>query len=365
MSAPKPHPWRKYLLSAVEIGSLWGFIGTCQMFYEYNILLNYQVLPDHFSLAILFQSVVIPIIIAGLLVGFFLMHRINNWLRRYPYWKALLFVFLSFSALYLGINLLAAMLYNMLHLNAGMTDKAVWHNVYLYFTGIENLKNYTFWSVINLLTILSLQINNKYGPGNFRAFLLGKYFQPTREERIFMFLDIRSSTLIAEQLDELPFFEFIKDFYKDATEGILRYKGEIDQYIGDEILVSWPLSVGLENCNCLRSFFAIQEHFRAQASHYQKRYGLVPEFKAGLHSGSAIVGEIGVIKKDIAFSGEVLNIASRIQSQCNDLGVDLLLSGMLLRQLNLPLHWQTECKGEVKLRGKASPVELWTVKAWS
>ena len=49
--------------------------------------------------------------------------------------------------------------------------------------------------------------------------------------------------------------------------------------------------------------------------HYQ--YGVVPEFKAGFHVGFATVGEIGVLKKIIAFSGDVLNTTSRIQSNCN------------------------------------------------
>ncbi|MEN0003893.1 MAG: adenylate/guanylate cyclase domain-containing protein [Bacteroidota bacterium] len=355
-----PQPLHTYLRSALQIGLFWGILGTLQMLYEYNVLVNYKVLPDYYSFPIIFQSIVIPIFISGLLVGFFLMHRVNVWLRKYPYGIALFYVLLSFSILYIFINICAAAVYNILYLEVEPNARIVWQNVWLYFTSWENFKNYVFWTSINLVTILALQINDKYGPGNFRAFLRGKYFQPQMEERIFMFLDLRASTHIAESLDELEYFEFVKDFYKDATDGILANRGEIEKYIGDEILIGWPVAEGLRYNRCIHAFFDIKATFEKRKQAYLKKYNVVPDFKAGLHVGKAIVGEIGVIKKDIAFSGDVLNTASRIQSACNELGVDLLFSEELAEQLDWEGDLELLPMGQVNLKGKQEEVALFS-----
>ena len=98
-------------------------------------------------------------------------------------------------------------------------------------------------------TLIMLMVNDKYGPGVFVDFLLGKYFKPRREERIFMFLDLRSSTTIAERLGEEKYFSFIKDVFKDATPSILDSRGEIYQYVGDEIVISWKMENGQKNAN--------------------------------------------------------------------------------------------------------------------
>ena len=67
----------------------------------------------------------------------------------------------------------------------------------------------------------------------------------------------------------------------------------------------------------------IRKVFNHRSSYYTANYGVVPDFKAGLHCGPVMVGEIGVVKRDIAFSGEVVGTAARIQNRCNHLEVNL------------------------------------------
>ena len=143
--------------------------------------------------------------------------------------------------------------------------------------------------MITIFTLIALLVNDKYGPGIFVSFLLGKYFHPKREERIFMFLDLRGATTIAEQLGESKYFNFLKDVFRDATPEILSSKGEIYQYVGDEIVISWKKDSGTLNANCLQCFFDIQQKLLDKASYYRENYnGIVPEFKAGLHFGFVI-----------------------------------------------------------------------------
>lgn len=223
------------------------------------------------------------------------------------------------------------------------------------------VRTFIFWIVVVLLTLVMLNVNEKYGPGVFGKLLIGRYHRPREEERIFMFVDIRSSTTIAERMGHIRFFNLLNDFYRDITNAIIYTSGEIYQYVGDEVVISWTMKNGVTNANCIRCFYGMQEAIQKSSPFYQEKYGLVPEFKAGLHCGPVTLGEIGVIKKDIVFSGDVMNTTSRIQSVCNKFRVKILFSKYLLDVLNLPPHDFTPKRmGIIELKGKRQKVELYT-----
>jgi adenylate cyclase len=210
-------------------------------------------------------------------------------------------------------------------------------------------------------TQFMLQVSDKFGPGILWKFLTGKYYHPRQEERIFMFLDLRSSTTIAEKMNSKKFFELLKEIFSDITESILNSQGEIYQYIGDEVVISWPTDRGLAENNCLLCFFRIEQALERRKEYYMQEYDLVPAFKAGLHIGEATVGEIGVIKKDIVYSGDVLNTAARIQGECNNQNVNILLSADLLDRMQLNGEYRHIALGEFPLKGKKDTTALYTM----
>lgn len=286
----------------------------------------------------------------------------DYWLRNKPYGLALFYMFLAYSFVSLVVVYFTNSYFYSRNLGQPFFSEIVQNIVLAYFVSFDYLKNFIVWLLIVLLTIIVLLINDKYGPGVFRDFLLGKYFRPKREERIFMFLDMRSSTTIAEKLGEERFFNFLKDIFEHVTPSIIYSKGEIYQYVGDEIIISWKMKKGLKNANCIRCFFDIQQALSQKMPYYQDKYSIAPEFKAGLHYGHVMAGELGVVKRDIAFSGDVLNTASRIQSKCNEMGVDILLSQFLLDKLALPPHtFEPRKIGDMLLKGKQQRVVLYTV----
>jgi adenylate cyclase len=204
-------------------------------------------------------------------------------------------------------------------------------------------------------------VNQKYGPGVFRDFLLGRYFRPRREDRVFMFLDLRGSTAIAERLGEERYFRLLQDLFRDVTPAILSTRGQIYQYVGDEIVVSWPLEEGVADGRCVSCFRGIRDALRERGPRYREAYGLEPELKAGLHCGSVMAGEVGIVKREITFSGDVLNTASRIQGKCNDLGVDLLISGDLMGALPERFRGVARALGDFALRGRSERIAVYTV----
>ena len=212
---------------------------------------------------------------------------------------------------------------------------------------------------INLLR----QLNRMLGPGTLMSLLLGRYHRPVAEDRIFMFLDLNNSTAIAAQLGPLRFNDFKNDFFHDIAEPVLSTRGRIYQYVGDEAVVTWTSERGLRQGNCLRCVFLVSERIHEQKARYLARYGIVPEFKAGLHGGPVVTAEIGDIKKDIVHSGDTVNTAARVEAQCRPLDRSVLVSESLLRRCEVPAELEVEDMGERELRGKVEALRLYSVRA--
>ena len=215
--------------------------------------------------------------------------------------------------------------------------------------------------VIYGLLVFFLQINHLLGEGILWKFVRGKYHKPREEERIFMFLDMKSSTTIAEQLGHVRFYALLNELFHEISQPVLQTKAEIYQYVGDEVVLTWNMKHGLKNSNCLNVFFMFQKRLLNNSAAYLENFGVKPEFKAGLHFGKVVSAQIGDLKREIVYNGDVLNTASRIQNECNKYGRDCLVSGTLMNRLKQINGFQWERLDAVKLRGKETEVELFSV----
>lgn len=215
--------------------------------------------------------------------------------------------------------------------------------------------------VIYSLLVFFLQINHLLGEGILWKFILGKYHKPREEERIFMFLDMKASTTIAEQLGHVRFYTLLNELFHEISQPILQTKAEIYQYVGDEVILTWEMAHGLKNSNCLKTFFMFQESLLRNSDNYLKTFGIKPEFKAGLHFGKVVSAQIGDLKREIVYNGDVLNTTSRIQNECNKYQRNCLVSGALMNRLKQINGFQWERIDTVTLRGKETEVELFSV----
>jgi adenylate cyclase len=212
--------------------------------------------------------------------------------------------------------------------------------------------------LIHLIVVFARHINRLLGPSTLLRYISGKYHRPRLERRVFMFLDLKSSTMLAETLGSEKYFSFLNTVFRDFSEPILERDAEIYQYIGDEVVLTWPVERGLHDANCVRVFIEILAEIHNRREYYQTQFGHVPEFKAGLHYGDVITAEIGDLKKEIVYNGDVLNTTARIQSMCNQFGQRLIASDALVSVLDMPEFIQPHPLGDVELRGKAEPIGL-------
>jgi adenylate cyclase len=219
-----------------------------------------------------------------------------------------------------------------------------------------------FFVVMAVAIQLVLQMNRLIGANVLRYFMAGIYHRPRPEERIFLFLDLEGSTQLAERLGSARYFELLRRLVDDLTEPVLATQGEIYQYAGDEIVVTWPLALGVRSGNCVRCFFAIRSALLLQSGRYQRDFGAVPRLRGGLHGGDVTAGEIGDLKMQIVFVGDILNTAARLEEYAKREALDLVVSGSLLERLELPSGLSASRCGELALRGKEERVIAFRVE---
>jgi len=284
----------------------------------------------------------------------FLLKKLNRHLKKYPFYL----VALIKVVLYTSISFLV---FNSLGLIFGLFQGKTLDEFYASLLTIGRITQILTALLMYSIIVLFLQISRLLGEGVLLKILYGKYHKPVEEERIFMFLDVKSSTTIAEKMGHKKFYSFLNSFFHEITEPVLMTRAEIYQYVGDEIVFHWTTENGVKDANCLSIYFLIKKKIEESRHQYLSEYGVVPEFKAGVHFGKVIIGQIGDIKREIVFNGDVLNTTSRIQDLCNTYHQDLIISRRLLSLLKLPDNYNQEYLGKIKLRGKEFDTHLYGI----
>jgi len=213
-----------------------------------------------------------------------------------------------------------------------------------------------YFALLALAVQFVLQMNRMIGANVLGYFMMGIYHRPIAEDRIFLFLDLQASTQLAERLGSNRYFELLRHFVDDLTEPVLDSEGEIYQYAGDEVVITWRLDAGIRSANCVRCFFGIRAAVAQGAARYEQDFGVVPRFRGGLHGGGVTGGELGDLRKQIVFVGDILNTAARLEEHAKREGLDLVASEALIGRLDLPAGVQAKRCGELILRGKDMPV---------
>ena len=300
-------------------------------------------------------------IMLGLFVGAVEVLYLNKVFAKKSLTRKILYKTLFYTLVIFVIIIITYPIAVSMELQTNLLDKRVWNRLFVFLTSFTHLSNDLQLAVQLGVSLFYAEISENIGHGILINFFTGKYHSPKEEKRIFMFLDMKSSTTIAEQLGHIKYFELLREYYFDLSEAIIKYSGEIYQYVGDEIVVSWKYSNGIKNNNCIKCFFAMKEDLSKRADWYNENFGILPTFKAGFHYGEVTTGEIGALKKEIIFTGDVLNSTARIQGLCNQYNVDLLISDELMKSLNHDSEFQFKSLGKNELRGKMENIELYTI----
>jgi adenylate cyclase len=70
---------------------------------------------------------------------------------------------------------------------------------------------------------------------------------------------------------------------------------------------------------------------------------------------------VGEIKREIAYHGDTINTASRIQDECNVLGKDFLVSEDIAKNISATEEFNLNYEGNIKLKGKATAKKIFSL----
>jgi adenylate cyclase len=228
------------------------------------------------------------------------------------------------------------------------------------YQGIDR-QDVLFSLAASFVFVFILDLNRLLGQNVLLNFIIGRYYAPRLESRVFLFLDMEGSTGLAERLGPLAFHRLVNRFVNDLTEPIVAARGEIHTYVGDELIATWKLKEGIAKARCVAACFAAIDRLARAAPEYRREFGAAINVRAGLHCGQVVTGEMGSVKKEIVFLGDTVNTAARIQDLCRQTGDRVLASADLIDRLELPSGVAKRSLGDLRLRGKGADLELYAL----
>ena len=353
---------RRNIQRIIPFGVIWLLVGWFDLLTEAAATGNKNINPA-VEITLTFEVFVfasLAVTLVGLTIGALEVYWFRDLFSKYSFSRKLLSKFFFYTFFLFLIISVTYPLAASLEMQLSFWDQSVWQKFYGFLFSGSFLSTMISLAFSTFLSLFYAGISDNLGHKVLSNFFTGKYHQPVEEERIFMFLDMRSSTAHAEKLGHLTYFNLLSEYYNELSRAIVDHEGEVYQYVGDEIVISWELERGLRQNNCLNCFFAMKKDLQSISSAFKATYGVVPSFKAGLHVGQVTTGEIGALKREIFFTGDVLNVTARIQSLCNTYDADLLVSDELLNLFKSPDDFTFNPLGTHSLKGRVKPMELYS-----
>ncbi|MEM7377311.1 MAG: adenylate/guanylate cyclase domain-containing protein [Pseudomonadota bacterium] len=289
--------------------------------------------------------------IAAFEVGY-VHHPRGRWLRRQP-----LALFIALSA----VVWVSVMIFSLqvLPLWLGDSSSARYAEDGAFFVDRLFRADMLFSVAVGLIMTATMRLRSLVGGRLLFEFLTGRYRRPVDERRIFLFLDLCDSTAIAEALGSVGYHAFLRDFIETLEHPIAQHGGEIYQYVGDEIVATWPVGIPEANGRVIRCHVAMEAAIAHRRTEFASRHGHVPTFRSGVHCGDVVAGEIGERRRQIVFVGDVVNTAARVEATARERGARVLVSDALLALTTLPRGVTARSIGPIRLKGKAEALELY------
>ncbi|WP_428680810.1 adenylate/guanylate cyclase domain-containing protein [Reyranella sp.] len=273
--------------------------------------------------------------------------RINSlgWMRRLP-----LAGYFIVKVVFYCVVIVAGLILARLLMSIGTRHFVIFDSIF---------RNSVFFAIaMSVVGNLIIETGRLLGFGTLKNLLLGRYARPRNEQKAFLLIDMKDSTGLAEKLGAIRFHELLNAFFRDVADAAMECDAEIHKYVGDEVILTWPAGPALKEGDCLACPFLARQNIARNATHYRDRFGAVPGFRAALHCGEIVAGEIGDVRREIAYVGDTLNVAARLLDASKGLGRDVLVSAELLGLARLPSDLQAEPLPTLSIRGRDAPLEI-------
>jgi adenylate cyclase len=289
-------------------------------------------------------------LIAGGISSFELLvvERAGGGLRRLPFLQLLAIKEMTYTAVILGGDWLGSTLFSQ------GSDPGFGFNRVTVIT-------YIFSISATLLIVFIIEMSTLLGPGVLRDIMRGRYHRPRQERRLLVFLDMRGSTAIAEKIGDLAFHRLLNRFFTDLTEAVLAWGGIVHKYVGDEMIVTWPLDDGKDATGAYGAVIEAHRRIARLGDRYRAEFGVTPDFRAILHAGPVVAGEMGEVKREIVLLGDTVNTTAKIELVSKGLSEGIIVSADALAAVTLPAGITSRLIGNFALPGKSTPIDLYSI----
>jgi adenylate cyclase len=209
----------------------------------------------------------------------------------------------------------------------------------------------------SIVGIVAMRIVHFIGAETLFHLMVGTYHRPVLQDKILVFVDINESTAMAERLGSLETRSLIGKFLFDISNPITDYGGEIYVYKGDGLIALWGWSKAIRQNTLLRAVDAMFAAVRREQAEYQRRFGVVPTFRIGIHGGKVVVSEQGDTKRSIGIYGDTINIAARMEDAAKTHHVACVISEDVAQALDSGNN-QLLPMGAETIKGIHSPIGI-------
>jgi len=172
-----------------------------------------------------------------------------------------------------------------------------------------------------------------------------------------MFLDIRNFTTFSESRSPQEVFTYLNSLFEFMIEIVNRNHGVINKFLGDGFMAVFgaPFSDGRDSQNAVKAAREV-----IQTLHQEVLSGRIQPTNVGigLHTGNAVTGNVGSSqRKEYTIIGDVVNLASRVESLNKQFDSQLLISDAVKNAIRKEAA-DAISLGKVAVKGRLDPVEV-------
>jgi adenylate cyclase len=177
-----------------------------------------------------------------------------------------------------------------------------------------------------------------------------------------LFTDIRSFTSISERMDPQQLVGLLNEYFSEMVGIVMQEDGVVDKYIGDAIMAVFgaPVPKPEDAVNAVRAAVRMRQALQDLNRRLEARG--VPTLRTGIgiHTGEVVAGNIGSEKRmEYTVIGDAVNLASRLESNTKELGVNVLISEDTYQ---LTKHVvEARAVREITVKGRKQPVMTYEV----
>jgi adenylate cyclase len=355
----------KHIENFYKIGLICTLWVICMFFYHLIIYFAVdEVAPGRIDFVQYIIAGFVLGLLFGLINGLLEVFIFKQRFRRMKFGYTVVVKTVLFTAAFVATVVLFILMKNYLLVPMGIFERAQENEIAEFFSSAVVYKHGLYAILFSFSVNFLLQVDSKMGRHVLFNLFVGRFHRPRRQKRIIMFLDLTSSTTIAEKIGDHKYSAFLRDFFYDLDETISTTRGAVYQYAGDGAVVVWDVKDGVENGNCIRCYYDATKDIHEKRDRYIEFYGVYPQFRAGIHLGEVVVTEVGGSKSEIAYHGDTMNTASRLCTAAKEYDNGVLISAELLEWLPaLEELYNVESVGLVQFKGKEHDIAAFTVAA--